>query len=70
MMTKPNVTAIGIGYKNGDKASREPAIIVSVQRKVPLGELREMDVIPPVVNGVVTDVVVSGPFRAFAQIER
>ena len=70
MFSKPNVTAVGIGFKNGDSTSREPAIIVSVERKLPLGEMRANDVIPPTVNGVRTDVVVSGPFKAFAQIER
>ena len=69
-MSKPNVTAVGIGYKNGDKSLREPAIIVSVSQKVPLGNLRDIERIPPEINGVPTDVVVSGPFIAFAQTER
>lgn len=70
MLSKPNVTAVGIGYKNGDKTTREPAIIVSVDHKIPAGELREIDMIPREVNGIVTDVVESGPFRALAQVER
>lgn len=70
MMDKPNVTAIGVGYKNGDKTSREPVIVVSVERKLPTRDLTEIERIPTQINGIPTDVVVSGPFQAFAQTQR
>lgn len=71
MMQSPNVTAVGIGFKNGVRIpSPEIAIIVSVERKLPLSQVREADRIPRTLDGVPTDVVESGPFRALAQIER
>ncbi len=70
MMDKPNVTAVGVGYKNGDKSTREPVIVVSVERKLPTRDLTEAERIPTQINGIPTDVVVSGPFQAFAQTQR
>lgn len=71
MMQNPNVTAVGIGYKNGVRMpTPQIAIIVSVERKLPLSQVREAERIPRTLDGVPTDVVESGPFRALAQTER
>jgi S1-C subfamily serine protease len=71
MMDKPNVTAVGVGYKNrGRGGAQEIAIIVSVDKKLPERDLSPEDRIPRQVNGIPTDVVESGPFHAFAQTER
>ncbi|MBA7630996.1 hypothetical protein ES703_38523 [subsurface metagenome] len=65
LLEKKNVVAVGIGLKT-TKGIRTtmPAIICSVEKKVPLSELRKRDVIPSEVNGVATDVVQTGAFKA------
>ncbi len=66
LMRKPNVNAIGVGFKNPDRQGHtELAVVVSVERKLPLNELSEEDRVPPLVNGVRTDVVETGRFVAF-----
>lgn len=56
----PNVTAIGIGYKNvgGETDFTTIALKIFVERKLPLDEVRKRNLpeIPPVIGGVVTDV--------------
>ncbi|MCS7059967.1 MAG: hypothetical protein RMN25_02270 [Anaerolineae bacterium] len=72
MMRKANVNAIGVGFKNPDRQGRtELAVVVSVERKLPLNELSEEDRVPPMVNGVRTDVVEAGHFVALGeQVQR
>lgn len=72
LMSKPNVSAIGVGFKNPDRQGHtELAVVVSVERKLPLNELADEERVPPVVNGVRTDVVETGRFVAFdAQTQR
>ncbi len=68
LMRKPNVNAIGVGFKNPDRQGHtELAVVVSVERKLPLNELPDDDRVPPVVNGVRTDVVETGRFVAFEE---
>ncbi len=72
LMSKPNVHAIGVGFKNPDRQGHtELAVVVSVERKLPLNELPDEDRVPPLVNSVRTDVVETGRFVAFdEQIQR
>lgn len=65
LLEKENVVAVGIGLKT-TKGIRTttPAIVCSVEKKVPLSQLRKRDIIPSEVNGVATDVVQTGPFKA------
>lgn len=61
----PNVVAVGIGYKvvGGKKTSRL-GIICSVEKKLPVSELAEGEIIPAEIEGIVTDVVETGIIRA------
>jgi hypothetical protein len=61
-----HVVATGVGYKitHGVKTDTL-AIVCSVTEKVPLHQLRPRDRVPPVVDGIPTDVVATGMFRAF-----
>ena len=66
LMSKPNVNAIGIGFKNRERQGRtELALVVSVERKLPLERLATVDRVPEAVNGVPTDVVETGRFVAY-----
>jgi hypothetical protein len=51
LMSKPNVTGVGIGERNG-----EPVIKVFVTRKLQKSELRAHEVIPKEFAGYQTDV--------------
>lgn len=69
LLHRSNVVATGIGYKNNDAST--PSIICSVSKKLPLAELSPKDFIPKSLDGIPTDVLSSGIFRAFAtQTER
>ncbi len=58
LLKKRNVVAVGRGTKKVEGIeTRQPAIVVSVKRKVPLAALSRKDRIPEVVNGRPTDVV-------------
>lgn len=60
-----NVVAVGVGYKTvGNVRTDEPAVVVSVVKKLPLVQLRESSRVPRTLNGVQTDVVETG--RIFA----
>ncbi len=65
LLSCPNVVACGIGYKVTDAGpTDEVAVVVSVTRKLPVAQLAESDVVPRAVDGVKTDVVETGVFRA------
>ena len=58
LLKKRNVVAVGRGTKKTEGTdTRQPAIVVSVKRKVPLEALSKKDRIPDVINGRPTDVV-------------
>jgi hypothetical protein len=60
-----NVVAVGVGYKTvGNVRTDEPAVVVSVVKKLPLVQLRESSRVPRTLNGMPTDVVETG--RIFA----
>lgn len=64
---RTNVVATGIGYKlRGGERTGELAIVCSVTEKVPLAELTPDEIVPSRVDGVLTDVIATGPFRALA----
>lgn len=66
LLSKSNVVATGIGYKitNGRKTD-ELAILCSVEVKKPVSKLREKERISPVINGISTDVIPTGPLTIF-----
>lgn len=68
LMKKKNVVATGIGYKiRKGEVSARPAIICSVEKKVPKSALKAEDLISPEISGVLTDVVPTGPVSILQQ---
>jgi hypothetical protein len=66
MMTKPNVHAVGVGFKNPYRQGKgEVCVVVAVSKKLPKDALSRGDLIPPTMDGVKTDVVELPLFRAF-----
>ena len=66
LMGKANVVGVGIGLKStSGESTDEPAIVVSVTRKLPPPQLAPEDVIPHELDGVPVDVQVVGKLRAF-----
>jgi len=65
LLTRKNVVATGVGYKatTGKKTSNL-SIVCSVTEKVAVDRLPTGDIIPATVDGVLTDVVQTGPIRA------
>jgi hypothetical protein len=60
-----NVVGVGIGYKEtGAQFTKHLALIVNVSQKLPLTALDPADVVPPQIDGVLTDVQETGPIRA------
>ncbi|UCC87744.1 MAG: trypsin-like peptidase domain-containing protein [Anaerolineales bacterium] len=66
LLKRPNTVACGIGYKVTDEGpTDELSVVVSVTRKLPLAQLAESDLVPRMVDGIKTDVIETGTFRAF-----
>ena len=66
LLGRANVVATGVGYKI-TKGERTPAlsVVCSVENKVKVSELSASDRVPQTVNGIPTDVIQTGKFRAF-----
>ena len=65
LMAKPNVVAVGVGYKIvGGETTDIPCVMVFVRRKVAAESLSAEQMVPAQVEGVVTDVVESGTIYA------
>ena len=61
-----NVVACGVGYKVTDgQVTTEPAVVVSVARKVAAAQLTSNQRVPADVQGVKTDVLETGVIRVF-----
>lgn len=66
LLTRRHVVGVGIGYKTkGGQVLDVLSVVVSVERKVPAAQLAPSDLIPPTLDGIPTDVVETGRFRAF-----
>ncbi len=58
LMSLTNVVATGVGFKvAGDQSTTEPAVIVSVVKKLPTAQLAESAMVPKTINGIKTDVM-------------
>ena len=69
LLSKPNVVACGVGYKETDGViTDEPAVIVSVERKVPAAQLAPQHMVPRMLEEVKTDVVEVGKIKAWQPI--
>jgi len=65
LLSKRNVVACGIGYRQvGGARTDELCVIVSVVTKVPREELASGDLVPPLLEGIKTDVQETGVIRA------
>jgi hypothetical protein len=65
LLRKPNVVAVGIGFRSrGGQATQEICIVVSVKTKVPAAQLKRGDLLPASIDGVPIDVVETGVIRA------
>jgi hypothetical protein len=66
LIDRSNVVGVAVGFK-GDKTADtgELAVVVLVERKLPLAALSASDVIPKQIDGVRTDVVEVGYLRAY-----
>ncbi len=65
LLQKPNVVATGVGYKfTAGKRTDTLCVVCSVERKLALSELKQIDRVPPEIDGLPTDVVETGPIRA------
>lgn len=57
LLTLANVVGVGIGFKQtGGHFTDQLALIVNVRQKLPAAELAPADIVPPQIDGVVTDV--------------
>jgi hypothetical protein len=66
LLAKKNVVACGVGYKETEGVmTDELCIVVSVEKKVPLAQLAEADIVPQTVDDVKTDVLETGLITAW-----
>lgn len=64
LMRIPGVVSVGIGLRErGGSGTREPAWRVYVQEKKPLSDIPAAERIPPVVQGIPTDVLLWTPLK-------
>ncbi len=67
LLHKPNVVAVGVGYRTrGGQRTDEVGIVVSVTRKVPASQLKPDELIPAAIEGIPIDVVETGVIRAWS----
>ena len=65
LMRKPNVVAVGVGFRlRGGVRSDEVCIVVSVKHKVAANQLKRGEAIPASLEGVPVDVVETGEIVA------
>lgn len=65
LLSRSNVIACGVGYKvTSEGPTDELSVVVSVAQKLPTAQLAESDIVPRTVDGIKTDVMETGVFRA------
>jgi hypothetical protein len=66
LLTKKNVVACGVGYKETEGVmTDELCIVVSVEKKMPLAQLTEADIVPQAIDDMKTDVLETGLITAW-----
>ena len=64
LMRKKGVVGCAVGYKHiAGKKTNQICIVCYVIEKIPEDQLDEGDLVPPVIDGIPTDVVESGELR-------
>jgi hypothetical protein len=67
LLSKPNVVAVGVGYRTrGGQRTAEVCIVVSVTHKVPASQLKQAEALPASIEGIPIDVVETGVIRAWS----
>ncbi len=67
LLSKKNVVGVGIGFREiGGQMTDQMALIVSVTKKLPAGELSAADQIPTAIEDVPVDVKEVGEIRALS----
>src|SRR5690242_1771874 len=67
LMKYPHVIGVGIGFAKRDGLdTAEPALVVMVDKKMPVAQLAEEDILPNELEGVRIDVQETGTFSANA----
>jgi len=65
LLARGNVVATGVGYKvTKGKKTPDLSIVCSVVKKLPLVQLPKKDVVPPAIDGILTDVIETGTIYA------
>ncbi len=65
LLEQSNVIAVGAGYKvTGGQKTSNLGIVCSVTKKVAPSQLSSKDLVPPTLDGVLTDVIETGVIRA------
>jgi hypothetical protein len=65
LMLKKGVVGCAVGYKYiAGKKTDQICIICYVIKKIPEHQLHEDDLVPPMIEGIPTDVIESGGMRA------
>jgi hypothetical protein len=65
LMSFPNVVGVGVGYRHaGGQRTGDIAVVVMVDRKIPLAQLDQREVIPSEIEGVPVDVKEVGRIEA------
>lgn len=66
LLRRPNVVAVGVGYRTrGGQPMPEICIVVSVTHKLPAADLQHDEALPHLLEDVPVDVVESGVMRAW-----
>jgi len=69
ILALPQVIGVGQGFKEvGGIKTGQAAIMVLVKRKIPLGQLEKHQLVPKMINGVVTDVIEVGEMKAYSDV--
>jgi hypothetical protein len=67
---RANVVGLAVGNRRvRGQETEEPCILVFVEQKRPVRDLRTRDIVPKSIEGVRTDVVETGRFRAFEVVQ-
>jgi hypothetical protein len=65
LMRKPNVVAVGIGFRSrGGQPTNQVCIVVSVKVKLAASQLKSADMIPASIENIPIDVIATGEIRA------
>ncbi len=69
ILTLPQVIGVGLGFKEvGGIKTEQEAIMILVKRKVPSAQLGKHQLIPKMINGIVTDVIEVGVMKAYSGV--